>query len=84
MYKKDKPIALKGSTSFLSNNLSVFVAPEKKQLNYAVIHKSVINISCATTDGSTVTGRQVVCKEPSATQTQGLPFVMQVGPTYLI
>jgi len=75
MYKKDKPITLKGSTSFLCNNLAVNVVPEKKQLNYAVVHKSVVNITCATTDGSSVTGRQVAVKEPSATQ--GLPFVMQ-------
>ena len=77
MYKKDKPITLKGSTSFLCNNLAVNIVPEKKQLNYAVVHKSVVNITCATTDGSSVTGRQVAVKEPSATQ--GLPFVMQVS-----
>ncbi|XP_005088939.1 WD repeat-containing protein 54 [Aplysia californica] len=75
MFRKDKPITLKGSTSFLCNNLSVYVMPEKKQLNYAVVHKSVVNIACATTDGTSVTGRQVACKEPSAAQ--GLPFVMQ-------
>ena len=78
MYKKDKPIrSAHGSASFLCNNLAVYILPEKKQLNYAVVHKSKVNIVCATTDGSSVTGRQVICKEPSATQ--GVPFIMQVS-----
>ena len=76
MFKKDKPIALKGSTSSLCNNLAAFIIADKSQLNYAVVHKSVINIACASADGSSVVGRQLICKEPSASQ--GLPFVIQV------
>ncbi|KAK3762896.1 hypothetical protein RRG08_051049 [Elysia crispata] len=75
MFKKDKPIALKGSTSSLCNNLAAFIIADKSQLNYAVVHKSVINIACASADGSSVVGRQLICKEPSASQ--GLPFVIQ-------
>lgn len=75
MFKKDKPIAVKGSTSSLCNNLSAYIVTGKSQLNYAVVHKSVINIACASADGSSVVGRQLICKEPSASQ--GLPFVIQ-------
>ncbi|GFO36909.1 WD repeat-containing protein 54 [Plakobranchus ocellatus] len=75
MFKKDKPITLKGSTSSLCNNLAAYVIADKSQLNYAVVHKSVINIACASADGTSVVGRQLICKEPSASQ--GLPFVIQ-------
>ncbi|CAL1530198.1 unnamed protein product [Lymnaea stagnalis] len=75
MYRKEKPITLKGSTSALCNNLSVFLMPDRKQISYAVVHRALVNIACASTDGTSVVGRQVICKEPSATQ--GLPFVLQ-------
>lgn len=77
MYRSEKPIPLKTSTSALSNNLSVLLTEEKKSLNYAVVHKSVVNIVSAATDGSTVTNRHVVCKEPTATQ-QSTPMIIQV------
>ena len=67
MFRREKPISLKGSTSALSNNLSVQVNLEKNQISYAVVHKSVVNLVSASTDGSTVNHRQIVCKEPSAT-----------------
>ncbi|KAJ8316879.1 hypothetical protein KUTeg_004783 [Tegillarca granosa] len=76
MYRSEKPIPLKGSASALSNNLSVLLTEEKKSLNYAVVHKSVVNIVSAATDGSTVTNRHVVCKEPTATQ-QTTPMIIQ-------
>ncbi|XP_046558420.1 WD repeat-containing protein 54-like [Haliotis rubra] len=76
MYRKEKPVVIKGSASSLPNNLSILATPEKGSLNYAVVHKSTVNLVTATTDGTTVTGRQVVCKEPTATQ--GSPFITQV------
>ncbi|XP_059169121.1 WD repeat-containing protein 54-like [Physella acuta] len=75
MFRKEKPITLKASASSLCNNLALHLMPEKRQIGYAVVHKSMVNIACATPDGSVVTGRQVICKEPSVTQ--GLPFVLQ-------
>lgn len=77
MYRKEKPLVLKSSASSLSNNLSVLVALEKGVLNYAVVHKAVVNIISASTDGSTVNSRNIVCKEPSAAQ-QSTPMIIQV------
>ncbi|CAG5133572.1 unnamed protein product [Candidula unifasciata] len=76
MYRQDVPITMKGTASSLCNNLSVHAVPDKRQINYAVVHKSLVNLISATTDGSSVVGRQILCKEPAATQ--GVPFVMQV------
>lgn len=76
MYKKEKSLALKGSTSAVSNNLSVLVNLEKGLINYAVAHKSVVNLVSALTDGSMANHRQIVCKEPSAT-THGNTIVLQ-------
>lgn len=75
MYRREKPIALKGSSSSLSNNLSILVMSDKRQISYAVVHKYAVNVVSASTDGSSVTAKQVVCKEPSATQ--GNPFLME-------
>ncbi|XP_041370072.1 WD repeat-containing protein 54-like [Gigantopelta aegis] len=75
MYRREKPITVKGSTSFLCNNLSVLATLEKNNVSYAVVHKSVVNLITASMDGRTVTGKQVVCKEPSATH--GSPFILQ-------
>ena len=66
---------LKGSTSSLCNNLAILVMPDKRQISYAVVHKYAVNVIAAATDGSSVTARQVICKEPSATQ--GNPFLME-------
>lgn len=77
MYRKEKPLALKSSASSLTNNLTVFISPEKGSMNYAVIHKSVVNVVSSSLDGSTVTNRQVICKEPSAAQ-QNSSMIMQV------
>ncbi|XP_070212423.1 WD repeat-containing protein 54-like isoform X2 [Littorina saxatilis] len=75
MYRREKPIGLKGSASALCNNLSILVMPDKRQISYAVVHKYAVNVITASTDGSSVTARQVICKEPSATQ--GNPFLME-------
>ena len=75
MYRKEKPIALKGSTSAICNNLSVQVNLSKNLINYAVAHKSVVNLACAATDGSTVNHKQLVCKEPSG----GTSIIIQVS-----
>ncbi|XP_033756341.1 LOW QUALITY PROTEIN: WD repeat-containing protein 54-like [Pecten maximus] len=76
MYRREKPLALKSSTSALANNLSALITPEKDSLNYAVVHKSVVNIISSTTDGSSVTNKQVICKEPAATH-QTTPMILQ-------
>ena len=76
MYKKEKPILLKGSTSALNNNLSVLAHPEKGNIQYAIVHKSVVNLVTCALDGSSVSHRQIICKEPSATH--GASMVMQV------
>ncbi len=77
MFRKDKSLALKGSTSAVCNNLSVYVNLEKGMISYAVAHKSVVNLVSALTDGSMANHRTIVCKEPSA-MTQGNTMVMQV------
>lgn len=77
MYRKEKPLILKSSASSLTNNLSVLVALDKGVLNYAVVHKAVVNIISASTDGATVNSRNIVCKEPSAAQ-QSTPMIIQV------
>ncbi len=76
MYKKEKPLLLKGSTSALANNLSVQVNLEKGIINYAVVHKSVVNLVSQSTDGTALNHRQITCKEPSATH--GTSIVLQV------
>ena len=65
MFQKEKPMSLKSSASAICNNLSIQVSPAKKMINYAVVHKSVVNLVSACMDGSTVNHRQVVCKESS-------------------
>ncbi|XP_060073028.1 WD repeat-containing protein 54-like [Ylistrum balloti] len=76
MYRREKPLTLKSSASALANNLSALITPEKDSLNYAVVHKAVVNIISSTPDGSTVTNKQVICKEPSATH-QTTPMILQ-------
>lgn len=76
MYRREKPLTLKSSASSLANNLSALITPEKDSMNYAVVHKAVVNIISSTTDGSAVTNKQVICKEPSATQST--PMILQV------
>ncbi|KAK7011061.1 WD repeat-containing protein 54 [Biomphalaria glabrata] len=75
MYRRDKPIVLKSSTSSLCNNLAVYVLPDKRQISYAVVYKSMVNLSVATIDGNSVLGKQVGCKDPSASI--GVTFVLQ-------
>lgn len=75
MYRREKPITLKGSASALYNNLSAQVNLRKNVINYAVIHKSAVNLVTASTDGSTVNHRQIVCKDPSY---GGIGIILQV------
>ena len=77
MYKKEKSISMKGSASALCNNLSVLVCPEKNTINYAVVHKSVVNLVSVNPDGSGALHRQIICREPSATH--GMTIVIQVS-----
>lgn len=78
MYRQDVPISLRSSASSLCNNLSVLPVPDRRQLLYLVVHKSLVNHVSASTDGASVLGRHIVCKEPAAAL--GLPFLMQVCP----
>ncbi|CAH1784998.1 unnamed protein product [Owenia fusiformis] len=75
MYKKDKPMALRSSTSALCNNLSVFMSNEKGMIHYSSVHKSVVNMVSTSADGTSVNHRQVLCKEPSATHCS--PMILQ-------
>ena len=77
-YRRDKPIVMKYSASAMNNNLSVQIDLSKNIINYAVIHKSVVNLIGASTDGSLVHHRQITCKEPAATM-HGGTVVFQVN-----
>ena len=79
-FRKDRPLVLKGSTSALCNNLSVVVNEDKRMISYAVVHKSVVNLVTAATDGSSANHRQIICKEPSASH--GTSMVLQVRLLY--
>lgn len=80
MYKKEKPMALKTSSSAICNNLSIHVNLEKSIINYAVVHKAVVNLVGAFMDGSTVNHRQVVCKEPSAAHANSMIMQAKLLP----
>ena len=80
MYRREKPLLLKGSTSALANNLSIEVNLDKGTINYATVHKSLVNLVSASVDGSSVNPRQIPCKEPSAAQ--GFTMILQVNVTY--
>ncbi|CAD5117886.1 DgyrCDS6630 [Dimorphilus gyrociliatus] len=67
MYKREKSLNIKGSASAVCNNLSVNVQPDKDRITYAVVHKSVVNITTSSVDGRNIAARQVVCKEQSST-----------------
>ena len=82
MYKREKPINLKGSTSALINNLTVSVNPEKRQITYAVAHKAAVNLVTTQADGQTVAHKQIICKEPS--QAHGSSMVIQVNNYFKI
>ncbi|KAK2168720.1 hypothetical protein NP493_1222g00053 [Ridgeia piscesae] len=75
MYRKEKPLLLKGSTSALANNLSIEVNLEKGIISYATVHKSLVNLVSASLDGTSVNPRQIPCKEPSASQ--GFTMILQ-------
>jgi len=77
MYRRDKPLVLKSSASMIGNNLTILNNADKGFINFAVIHKYLINMVCTSTDGSQVTHKQVVYKEPSVTQ-QPTSMIMQV------
>lgn len=76
MYSKTKPITMKSSTSNICNNLTVLSSIERGVLNYAVVHKYLVNMVCTSTDGTVVTHKQVIYKEPSAAQ-PGNSMIMQ-------
>lgn len=77
MYRKDKPLALKSSASLICNNLTVLNNADRGFINFAVIHKYLVNMVCTSTDGSQVNHKQVVYKEPSVTQ-QPAAMITQV------
>lgn len=66
----------------LCNNLTVLNNAERGSINYASIHKYLINMVSSSTDGSQVTHKQVICKEPSATQ-QGSSMIIQTRWVHL-
>ncbi|XP_060581903.1 LOW QUALITY PROTEIN: WD repeat-containing protein 54-like [Ruditapes philippinarum] len=82
MFKKSKPLALKSSASMICNNLTVLNNADRGSLNYASVHKYLINMVSTSTDGSQVTHKQVICKEPSASQ-QSSSMIMQTKWVHL-
>ena len=84
MYKNEKSLVLKSSASALCNNLSVQVNQSRNEITYAVVHKSVVNLVSASTDGASVNHRQIVCKEPSASAVHGGTIVLQVEQSHTV
>ncbi|XP_064631484.1 WD repeat-containing protein 54-like [Lineus longissimus] len=74
MYRKDKPLTLKGSASSMCNNLTIHVSSEKNQITYAIVHKAVANIVSTNIDGTCPNHRQLLCKEPSTSGQAGVGF----------
>ncbi|XP_014665380.1 PREDICTED: WD repeat-containing protein 54-like isoform X2 [Priapulus caudatus] len=76
MYRKEKSLSMKGSTSALCHNLSVYTDNDKRTQSYGVVHKSVANIITIAADGANVLmQRQVIVKEPGG---HGSTIVMQM------
>lgn len=65
MYRKEKSILLKGSSSALYNNLSVLPLPAKQLTYFATVHSSAVNMVSASADGLSFSHRQLVAKEGS-------------------
>lgn len=76
MYRKEKPLLLKGSSSAIENNLSIAVDMDKSQIYYASVHKSCVNLVCSTVSGCQATQRQISCEEPAANV--GFTMIIQV------
>ncbi|KAL8206435.1 UNVERIFIED_CONTAM: hypothetical protein K2H54_003066 [Gekko kuhli] len=65
MYRKDRSILLKGSSSALYNNLSVLPLPAKQLTHFATVHSSTVNMVSASADGLSLSHRQLQAKEGS-------------------
>ena len=76
MYRREKPLLLKGSTSAVENNLTVAVDMDKSQIYYATVHRSFVNLVCSSMDGCIASQKQISCEEPSSNI--GFTMIIQV------
>ncbi|NXE57479.1 WDR54 protein, partial [Casuarius casuarius] len=63
MYRKEKSIQLKSSSSALYNNLSVLRLPDKQLAYFSTVHGTAVNMVSATADGLSFSHRQLQVKE---------------------
>ncbi|XP_054846008.1 WD repeat-containing protein 54 [Eublepharis macularius] len=65
MYRREKSVLLKGSSSALYNNLSVLPLPAKQLTYFATVHGSTVNLVSVSADGLSFSHRQLQAKEGS-------------------
>ncbi|XP_062430823.1 WD repeat-containing protein 54 isoform X2 [Rhea pennata] len=63
MYRKEKSIQLKSSSSALYNNLSLLRLPDKQLAYFTTVHGTTVNIVSASSDGLSFSHRQLQVKE---------------------
>ncbi|NXG39771.1 WDR54 protein, partial [Dromaius novaehollandiae] len=63
MYRKEKSIQLKSSSSALYNNLSVLRLPDKQLAYFSTVHGTAVNMVSAAADGLSFSHRQLQVKE---------------------
>ncbi|XP_068800076.1 WD repeat-containing protein 54 [Struthio camelus] len=63
MYRKEKSIQLKSSSSALYNNLSVLPLPDKQLAYFTAVHGTTVNMVSASGDGLSFSHRQLQVKE---------------------
>ncbi|XP_039397021.1 WD repeat-containing protein 54 isoform X3 [Mauremys reevesii] len=63
MYRKERSVPLKSSSSALYNNLSVLPLRDKQLTYFAAVHGSTVSLASASADGLSVSHRQLQAKE---------------------
>ncbi|XP_074848255.1 WD repeat-containing protein 54 isoform X2 [Carettochelys insculpta] len=63
MYRKERSVPLKSSSSALYNNLSVLPLRDKQLTYFAAVHGSTVSLASASADGLSVSQRQLQAKE---------------------
>ncbi|KAM9111300.1 WD repeat-containing protein 54 isoform 2-T2 [Pangshura tecta] len=66
MYRKERSVPLKSSSSALYNNLSVLRLRDKQLTHFAAVHGSAVSLASAAADGLSVSHRQLRAKEGGA------------------
>ncbi|KAM8939900.1 WD repeat-containing protein 54 [Pelodytes ibericus] len=72
MYRKEKSIQMKSSTSALYNNLSVLPITDKSLTYFTVVHANTVNMVSASADGLNFSHRQLQSKEGSVAASSSL------------